>query len=85
MRRPVDVKLVRDKTALFALTWTAMHLIDESSPFYGPHAMERLAADGQLVAFRHSGFWKCMDTLRDKNQLSELWNQGNAPWKTWAD
>jgi glucose-1-phosphate cytidylyltransferase len=50
---------------------------------HGP--MERLAADGQLVAFRHAGFWKCMDTLRDKKELSDLWEQGSPPWKTWVD
>jgi len=47
------------------------------------HAMERLAADGQLAAFRHEGFWQCMDTPREKNYLEKLWQQGTAPWKTW--
>ena len=42
-----------------------------------------LAADGQLMAFGHAGFWQPMDTLRDKNQLEELWQSGKAPWKTW--
>jgi glucose-1-phosphate cytidylyltransferase len=45
--------------------------------------MERLAADGQLVAYRHDGFWQCMDTLRDKRLLEALWSAGNPPWKTW--
>jgi glucose-1-phosphate cytidylyltransferase len=45
--------------------------------------LERLAADGQLSAFRHEGFWQCMDTLRDKKYLDELWVRGSAPWKTW--
>ena len=45
--------------------------------------LERLAADKQLAAFRHPGFWQCMDTLRDKNLLENLWQQGHAPWKTW--
>lgn len=47
-------------------------------------SLERLAADGQLAAFRHEAFWQCMDTLRDKRHLETLWEQGNAPWKTWA-
>jgi glucose-1-phosphate cytidylyltransferase len=47
--------------------------------------MERLAADAQLAAYRHTGFWKCMDTLRDKTQLSDLWASGRAPWKNWTD
>lgn len=46
--------------------------------------MERLAKDGQLMAFRHEGFWQCMDTIRDKNHLEELWKT-NAPWKIWRD
>jgi len=46
-------------------------------------ALERLAADGQLVAYRHAGFWQCMDTLRDKRLLESLWQEGRAPWKVW--
>jgi glucose-1-phosphate cytidylyltransferase len=46
-------------------------------------ALERLAEDGQLAAYRHSGFWQCMDTLRDKRLLEGLWQTGEAPWKTW--
>ncbi len=46
-------------------------------------AMERLAADRQLAAYRHADFWQCMDTLRDKNHLEALWEQGQAPWKVW--
>jgi glucose-1-phosphate cytidylyltransferase len=45
--------------------------------------MERLAAEGELVAFKHHGFWQPMDTLRDKNHLEELWKEGSAPWKLW--
>jgi glucose-1-phosphate cytidylyltransferase len=45
--------------------------------------LERLAADGQLMAYRHEGFWQCMDTLRDKLRLEELWESGKAPWKVW--
>jgi glucose-1-phosphate cytidylyltransferase len=47
--------------------------------------LERLAADGQLMAYRHSGFWQPMDTLRDKELLEKLWSTGKAPWKTWSD
>ena len=47
-------------------------------------ALERLAAAGQLAAYRHETFWQCMDTLRDKRYLESLWEQGKAPWKTWA-
>jgi len=45
--------------------------------------LEDLAKDGQLGAFKHSGFWQSMDTLRDKNILEELWKSGKAPWKIW--
>lgn len=45
--------------------------------------MERLAADGQMMAFFHRGFWQPMDTLRDKLHLEELWKSGRAPWKVW--
>ncbi|MGH8614279.1 MAG: glucose-1-phosphate cytidylyltransferase, partial [Gammaproteobacteria bacterium] len=45
--------------------------------------LRRLAADNQLVAYRHEGFWQPMDTLREYNLLSQLWSQGQAPWKTW--
>ncbi len=45
--------------------------------------MERLAAEGQLAAFQHEGFWQPMDTLRDRRVLEGLWESGKAPWKTW--
>ena len=45
--------------------------------------LERLASDGQLMAFRHSGFWQPMDTLREKLFLEKLWENGSAPWKVW--
>ncbi|MDO9540778.1 MAG: glucose-1-phosphate cytidylyltransferase [Kiritimatiellia bacterium] len=43
--------------------------------------LERLAKEGQLAAYRHEGFWQCMDTLRDKRQLEQFWQSGHAPWK----
>jgi glucose-1-phosphate cytidylyltransferase len=46
-------------------------------------ALEQLAADRQLMAFRHDQFWQCMDTLRDKNLLESLWQEHRAPWKVW--
>jgi glucose-1-phosphate cytidylyltransferase len=48
-------------------------------------ALSRLAADRQLVAYRHDGFWQCMDTLREKHLLESLWQSGKRPWKTWED
>jgi len=46
-------------------------------------SLEKLAADGQLSAYQHEGFWQSMDTLRDVNLLEKLWREGNAPWKLW--
>jgi len=46
-------------------------------------ALESLAADRQLMAYRHEDFWQCMDTLRDKRLLESLWHEGRAPWKVW--
>jgi glucose-1-phosphate cytidylyltransferase len=43
----------------------------------------KLAAQGQLMGYKHNGFWQPMDTLRDKNLLEELWDSGKAPWKIW--
>jgi len=45
--------------------------------------LEQLAKDGQLMAYQHSSFWQCMDTLREKYILEKLWQSGNAPWKIW--
>jgi glucose-1-phosphate cytidylyltransferase len=45
--------------------------------------LEQLAKDGQLMAYLHEGFWQCMDTLREKHLLQQLWDAGDAPWKVW--
>ncbi len=45
--------------------------------------LANIAKDGQLAAYRHDGFWKCMDALRDRMELEEMWNSGNAKWKIW--
>jgi glucose-1-phosphate cytidylyltransferase len=47
------------------------------------HTLERLAQKGELMAFLHDSFWQCMDTLRDKRILQQLWESGQAPWKVW--
>ena len=47
------------------------------------NALERLSVEGQLAAYRHDGFWQCMDTLRDLRLLTSLWRSGDAPWKVW--
>lgn len=57
--------------------------IDGDATIFEREPLEKLAEGKQLVAFKHNGFWKCMDTLRDKNQLEEMWANNNAPWKVW--
>ena len=47
--------------------------------------LERIAAEGRMMAYRHEGFWQCMDTQRDKQRLETLWSGGNAPWKVWKE
>ena len=49
----------------------------------GAGAASRLTGEGQLASYRHDGFWQAMDTLRDRNQLEELWDSGDAPWRVW--
>ena len=56
----------------------------DRSSFEGEPLM-KLAGDGELMSFPHTGFWQPMDTLRDKNHLEDLWARGDAPWKTWKD
>lgn len=57
--------------------------IADDDTIFEREPLENLAKDGELYTYRHDGFWKCMDTLRDKNQLNELWNSDNAKWKIW--
>lgn len=57
--------------------------IEGDQIYFEKEPLENMAKDGNLAAYRHEGFWKCMDTMRDKGMLDELWNKGNAPWKLW--
>ena len=57
--------------------------IEGDSTVFEKEPLENLAKNGELMAYHHTGFWKCMDTQRDKMQLEEMWASGNAPWKTW--
>ena len=57
--------------------------IDDDSTIFEQDPLNRLADENQLVAFKHDGFWECMDTLRDKTNLCSLWDQNCAPWKQW--
>ena len=57
--------------------------IDDDKTIWERKPLENLAAKGELVAYRHYGFWRPMDTLRDKTDLEEMWNSGDAKWKLW--
>jgi glucose-1-phosphate cytidylyltransferase len=58
------------------------YIIDDSTTLERD-PMEKLAGEGELIAFKHYGFWQAMDTLRDKNHLEDLWASNKAPWKLW--
>ncbi|AYF85875.1 glucose-1-phosphate cytidylyltransferase [Pseudomonas sp. JS3066] len=67
----------------FVLSPEVLPYIAEDSTAWEAEPLERLAAEGQLQAYQHQGFWHAMDTLRDKNHLEQLWQTGEAPWKLW--
>jgi len=67
----------------FVLDPKTIDRIESSQTSWEAEPLAGLARDGELSAFRHSGFWQPMDTLRDKNMLDELWTSGKAPWKVW--
>jgi len=67
----------------FILSPAVIDYIISDSSIWELEPLARLAADDQLRAFEHRGFWQPMDTLRDKNLLERLWNSGTAPWKIW--
>ena len=67
----------------FVLTPDVFSYIAGDMVMWEREPMEGIARDGKMFAFMHDGFWQPMDTLRDKNLLEELWNQGQAPWKVW--
>jgi glucose-1-phosphate cytidylyltransferase len=67
----------------FVLDRRVLAYIDGDPTLWEREPMERLASDGQLMAYRHAGFWQPMDTLRERKLLEDLWAAGNAPWKCW--
>jgi glucose-1-phosphate cytidylyltransferase len=69
----------------FVLSPRVIDLIDGDGTPWETTPLEKLAADDQLRAWKHEGFWQPMDTLREKELLEEMWQSGNAPWKTWSD
>jgi len=69
--------------AFFVLEPGVFDYITEDLVMFERDPLENLAKDGQLMAYRHEGFWQCMDTLRDKVRLDELWDGGEPPWRIW--
>ncbi|RTD95854.1 glucose-1-phosphate cytidylyltransferase [Variovorax atrisoli] len=67
----------------FVLSPSVIDYIADDTSVWEREPLELLASEGQLAAFKHSGFWQPMDTLRDKTHLEELWAEGRAPWKVW--
>ncbi len=70
--------------AFFVLEPGIFDYIEGDDTQWEHEPLERLAADGQLMAYRHESFWQCMDTLREKHLLEVMWQSGRAPWKTWS-
>lgn len=69
--------------AFFVLEPAVFDYIDGDDTQFEREPLERLAKDGQLMAYKHDGFWQCMDTIRDRKRLEELWEAG-APWRVWS-
>lgn len=69
--------------AFFVLEPGVFDYIEGDSTQWEREPLEQLAKDGQLMAYRHTSFWQCMDTLRDKVLLESLWQNGNPPWRIW--
>jgi glucose-1-phosphate cytidylyltransferase len=67
----------------FVLSPQVLKHLKDDSDVWEQQPLAQLAADGELMAYQHEGFWQPMDTLRDKHLLEELWATGKAPWKTW--
>ena len=69
--------------AFFVLEPGVFDYIEGDDTQWEKEPLENLAKDAQLMAYRHSSFWQCMDTVREKHILENYWHSGNAPWKTW--
>ena len=68
----------------FVLEPSVLDRIESDATSWESEPLQSLAVEGQLAAFRHTGFWQPMDTLRERNLLEQLWREGRAPWKQWS-
>jgi glucose-1-phosphate cytidylyltransferase len=71
--------------AFFVLEPEVFDYIDGDLTHFEKEPLELLAREGQLMAYRHTSFWQCMDTIREKKLLETLWESGNAPWRIWEE
>jgi glucose-1-phosphate cytidylyltransferase len=69
----------------FVLERKAIDYIATDATTWEREPMDQLSAEGELMAWRHDGFWQSMDSLRDRHLLEELWSAGNPPWRIWRD
>lgn len=70
--------------AFFVMEPEVANYIDGDDTLFEREPLEKLAADGELMAYQHSDFWACMDTMRDKVMLERMWETGDAPWRIWS-
>ncbi|MCR5756868.1 MAG: glucose-1-phosphate cytidylyltransferase [Selenomonas sp.] len=86
------VRSFREKTKEDSVPINAGYMVLEPQVFdyldgdecvFEKEPLRKLAEEGQLMSYQHKGYWQCMDTLREKNQLENLWKSGKAPWKVW--
>lgn len=80
-KHPDDAGFVNG--GFFVLEPSVFDYLDSDSVVWEQQPLEALATERQLAAFIHEGFWQPMDSLRDRNELEEMWASGNAPWRTW--
>ena len=67
----------------FVFNYEIFNYLTDASTILEREPLENLAKDNELVAYKHDGFWHCMDTIRDRDNLNEIWANKNAPWKKW--
>ena len=88
------VRAFREKSAQDSAPINAGYMVLEPEVFdyldgddciFEQAPLKQLAEDGQLMSYQHKGFWQCMDTMREKKKLEEMWKKGNAPWKVWDE
>jgi glucose-1-phosphate cytidylyltransferase len=79
----VDYAEAKINGGFFVLEPSVIEYIDEDLTIWERQPLERIAKEGELMAFHHAGFWQPMDTLRDRRNLEELWASGAAPWAVW--